>query len=135
MMSPNIKDREFDKFEETLSGETAVRVIVDSSSIGFTKSELIIPASSTTVIDTNLLTSFSRLDYIINFKNSPVTLTKSLKLVVQNNAGSLTDTVSERMGGAINVLLNVTDDSIDSFLGVTNNESFPLTVTFLKSKL
>ena len=92
-----------------------------------------VPASSTAILDTNLLSTWSRIDYIINFKDSPVTVTKSLKLVAQNNAGTITDMVSERMGGPINVAVAVTDDGVDGFLEVTNNESFDLTVTFLRA--
>ena len=135
MLPNNIYDLEKDKFCETESGETAVRVCLDDSQIGFLKYEITIGANATVVADVNLLTSFSRLDYILNFKDSPVTVTKSLKLAVQNSGGSLTDTVSERLGGAINILINVTDDSVDAFLEITNNESFPLTMTYLKSKI
>lgn len=108
---------------------------LSGDAIGFIKSEIIIPANTMVVADVNLLSSFSRLDYIMNFKDSPVTVTKSMKVVVQNDSGALTSSVSERMGGAINVLINVTDDSVDAFLEVTNNEAYPLTMTFLKSKI
>lgn len=94
---------------------------------------LTIPAGNTAVVDTNLLSAFSRIDYIINFKDSGATVTKSMKLVAQNNAGVLTDSVSERMGGSIDVLVNVTDDAVDAFLEITNNEAFDIEVTFLRA--
>ena len=94
---------------------------------------VIVGAGQTVVIDTNLLSSFSRIDYILNFKDSPVTVTKSLKLVVQNNAGTITDTVSERLGGSIDLDVDVTDDAVDAFLEITNNEAYDVTVTFLRS--
>lgn len=102
---------------------------------GFTKSTIIIPASSMLVVDTNLLVSFTRLEYILNFKDDPITVTKSLRLIGQNNGGVVTDTVSERLGGPINVLVDLTDDSVDAFLEITNNEVFDLTLTMLKNKI
>jgi hypothetical protein len=96
---------------------------------------VIVPALSSIVADTNLLSSFSRIDYILNFKDDPVTVTKSLKLIVQNNGGSVSDSVSERKGGPISVTVGVSDDSIDAFLDITNNESFDLTLTFLRVRI
>jgi hypothetical protein len=66
-------------------------------------------------------------------KDNPTTVTKSLKLTVQNNAGSLKDSVSERLGGPINAAVNVTDDAVDAMIEVTNNEAFDIYVTFLKA--
>lgn len=109
--------------------------LLEDNALVFSKSTVVIPASTMVVVDTNLISSFSRLDYILNFKDSPVTVTKSLRLAVQNNGGSITDTVSERLGGTIDVLIDVTDDTVDTFLEITNNEAFALTMTFLKSKI
>ena len=94
---------------------------------------LVIPASSTVVVDTNLLDDFSRIDYILNFKNDPTTVTRSLKLVVQNSGGNVTDMVSERMGGSIDVNVNVPDDGLDAFLEIVNNEAFDVTINFLRA--
>lgn len=96
---------------------------------------LIIPPTSTVVVDTNLLSSFSRIDYVLNFKDDPITITKSLKLVAQNNAGTVSDMVTERMGGNMDIAVNFTDDSVDGFLELTNNESFAVTLTFLRAIL
>lgn len=117
--------------------EDALRVcLVDAASgAPWTKSEIVIPASSTVTADINLLTSFSRLDYFLNFKDVPTTVTKSLKYVVQNDAGTLTDAVSERMGGSINVSVACSDDGVDQFLEITNNEAFALTLTMNKSAI
>lgn len=138
-LDQSICDREYNKFKENPDdGGTDVRVCLTGAStdvLPFQKFETTVSASSTAVIDTNLLSSFSRIDYIINFKDSPVTVTKSMKVVVQNNAGTVTDSVSERMGGPINVSIDNTDDAVDQFLEITNNESFDLTVTFLKAKI
>ena len=132
-------DREFAKFKKNENdGGIDVRVCITDSAndaLAFQKFTTTIPASSTTTIDTNLLSSFSRIDYIINFKDNPVTVTKSMKVVVQNNAGTITDSVSERMGGPINVQIANTDDAVDQFLEITNNESFALDVTYLKAKI
>ena len=135
--SDNTRDNEQKKFQPDSDGNTAVNVLIaPGSSIGFSPfGPLIVSASSSLVIDTNLLSTFSRLDYIINFKDSPVTVTKSLKLVIQNDAGLLTDMVSERMGGAIDVDVIVTDDAVDAFVTIDNNEIFDVTITFLRALL
>ena len=56
-----------------------------------------------------------------------------MKLVAQNNAGNVTDMVSERMGGPINLAVNMTDDAVDAFLEITNNEAFDVEVTYLRA--
>ena len=138
-ISKNLTDREKAAFiENPVDGGTDKRVAITqviNDALAWSKFEVTVSASSTAVIDTNLLSSFSRIDYIINFKDDPVTVTKSLKVVVQNDAGDVSDVVSERMGGRIDVSVDVTDDAVDAFLEITNNESFDLTVTFLKSKI
>jgi len=122
-----------DPIDDSLTVQ-AVTVVNSSEAFVWQRSGvLVIPASSTVVVDTNLLSTFSRIDYIINFKDDPITVTKSMKLVAQNNAGTVTDMVSERMGGSIDVAVSVTDDSVDAFLEITNNEIFDVVVTFLRA--
>ena len=141
-------DNENSKFAER-NGKTIVRVedeeAVDlltqilaalgggSTAVWTRFGPLTIPASSTVVVDTNLLADFSRIDYILNFKDDPVTVTRSQKLVAQNNAGTVTSTVTERLGGAIDADVDFTDDGVDGFLEITNNEVFDLTLTFLRA--
>jgi hypothetical protein len=129
------RDNEQRKFRADGNGDTAVNVIVAPGSAGgYTAfGPITVGAGLTVVIDTTLLSTFSRLDYIINMKDNPVTVTKSLKLIVQNDAGSLKDSVSERMGGPINAAVDVTDDAVDAMIEVTNNEAFDIYVTFLKA--
>lgn len=104
-----------------------------SASVWTRSSTLIVDAGQTLVVDVTLLSAFSRIDYIINYKDNPVTVTRSQKLTVQNNAGTITETVSERLGGSIDAPINVTDDSVDCFIEITNNELFDIEVTFLKA--
>lgn len=94
-----------------------------------------IPANSTTVIDNNLLNDFSRINYIINFKGMTSNSTKGFELAVQNNNGSLSDTLSVRLGGPLQVFANVTDDSVDMFLEIQNDESEVVTVSFIRNIL
>jgi hypothetical protein len=133
--SDTTRDNEQRSFRPDSNGDVARNVIIAPGSAGgFTPfGPVIVSASSSLVVDATLLSTFSRLDYILNFKDNPVTVTKSLKLIVQNDAGSLKDSVSERLGGPINVLVDVTDDAVDAFLQITNNEIFDIEVTFLKA--
>ena len=133
--SDSVKDNDQRSFRPDANGDVARNVIIAPGSAGgFTAfGPVTVGAGLTVVIDTTLLSTFSRLDYIINMKDNPVTVTKSLKLRVQNNAGNLTDSVSERLGGPINAAVDATDDSIDAMIDVTNNETFDIYVTFLKA--
>jgi hypothetical protein len=122
--------------EEVTPGDKSdyyIKIAAVNNSIGFILNGPVTIGPGTTIVDTTLLSTWSRLDYIINFKDNPITVTKSLKLIAQNNAGTITDSVSERMGGPINVQVSLTDDAIDGFLSITNNEAFNLDVTFLKA--
>jgi hypothetical protein len=133
--SDNQKDNDQRSFVPDADGNSARNVVIAPGSAGgyFPFGPITVGAGLTVVIDTTLLSTFSRLDYIINMKDNPTTVTKSLKLTVQNNAGSLKDSVSERLGGPINAAVNVTDDAVDAMIEVTNNEAYDIEVTFLKA--
>lgn len=133
--SDNKRDNEQRSFVPDANGNVARNVVVAPGSAGgYTAfGPITVGAGLTVVVDTTLLSSFSRLDYILNFKDNPVTVTKSLKLAVQNNAGSLKDSVSERLGGPISLSVDVTDDAVDAMIEITNNEAFDIEVTFLKA--
>jgi hypothetical protein len=146
---PSLNEKNEASFALNNQGKTARRVIDDdaitvlnqilsalgggSGTVWERFGPLNVPASSTVVVDTNLISSFSRIDYILNLKDDPVTVTRSQNLVVNNNAGTISDQVSNRAGGSIDVSIQVTDDAIDAFLEITNNESFDLTLTFLRA--
>ena len=86
------------------------------------------------VADTVLLANFTRIDYQLTFKDTPVTVTKSLRLVANNNAGTVTTTVSERQGGSINVAVDVDDgDAVNGNLQITNNEAYDIELNFLRA--
>lgn len=134
-------------FKDTVTSKTYQRVRDNSSllelqtivallspnGLAWTRSVVSIPANSTVTVDVTLLSSFSRIDYILDFLKVSDNSTKSLSLVVQNNAGTISDSVSNRLGGSINLAVNVTQNLVDEFLDVTNNEASALTLTFLKA--
>lgn len=134
-------------FKDTVTNKTYQRVRDNSSllelqnivtllspnGLAWTRSVVSIPANSTVTVDVTLLSSFSRIDYILDFLKVSDNSTKSLSLVVQNNAGTISDSVSNRLGGSINLAVNVTQNLVDEFLDVTNNEASALTLTFLKA--
>jgi hypothetical protein len=134
-------------FKDTDTGKTYQRVrdnaaiielqsivsLLNISGLAWTKSTLTIPANSTVTADVTLLSSFNRIDYILDFVKVSDSSTKSMTLIVQNNAGTVSDSVTNRLGGSINLALNVTQNLVDEFLDVTNNESSALTLTMLKA--
>jgi hypothetical protein len=110
MPIPNqIKDREYQKFKEDANGDTAVNIcssqlqelidLLTVNSLIWNKFEVVVPASSIVVVDVNLLTSFSRIKYFLNFQGQTSLTTKGLDLTVQNNNGTLSDSVATRLGG------------------------------------
>jgi len=133
--SDNQKDNDQRSFVPDGDGNAARNVLIaPGSAVGYLPfGPVTVGAGLTVVIDTVLLSTWSRLDYIINFKDNPITVTKSLKLQAQNNSGVVTDSVSERLGGPINVQTTMDDDAVDGLLTITNNESFDLDVTFLRA--
>lgn len=144
-LSRNYADNEKNRFKEDSNGDVAVNIcgqqlqdlidLLTANSLIWTRTIVVIPAGQTLVVDNNLLNSFSRLKYILNFKGDTSGETKGLELTVQNNNGSLDDVVTTRLGGSLNTNINVTDDSIDMFLEITNNESEDLTLSFIKNIL
>lgn len=133
------------KFVADGDGNTAVNIfgeqltqiiaLLTANNLLWTKTEVVIPAGATVVVDNNLLVDFSRIKYFLNFKNDVTLETLGLDLTVQNNAGTITETVATRLGGPLSIIRNVTDDSVDMFLEITNNETDSVTLTFIKNIL
>lgn len=144
-LSPNQQDNEKRKFKADANNDVAVNIcgeqlqqlieLLTANSLIWTQTIVVIPASSTVIVDNNLLNDFSRLKYIANFKGNTSGETKGLELSVQNNMGTLTETMSVRLGGSLDFNINVTDDSIDMFLEIVNNETEDLTLSFIKNIL
>ncbi len=94
-----------------------------------------ITSSNTLTVDTVLLSSFTRIKYFITVKGLTSGNTKGLDLTVQNDAGTLTETVTHRLGSLANISVNITDDATDMFLDINNNSVENVQVTILRATL
>lgn len=94
-----------------------------------------IPAGGTLVVDKISLNDFSRIKYLMSFKDASTNSTKGFDLNVQNNNGVLTESVNNILGASLNILTNVTDDGVDMSLEITNNELNNIELSFLRSIL
>lgn len=144
-VSRQIKDNEQRKFQPDSNGNVAVNVIgpqlqeiIDLLTVNgliWQRVVVTIPSSSSVIVDNNLLNDFSRIKYFLNFKGLTSSSTKGLDLTVQNNAGAVSDTVATRLGGPLDILTNVTDDSVDMFLEIVNNETESVELSFIRNIL
>lgn len=143
--SDNERDNQQRSFKPDSNGDAARNIcgsqlqdlvdLLTANNLIWTKTVVVIPANTTVVVDNNLLNDFSRIKYFLNFKGVSTSSTKGYDLTVQNNAGTVTDTLSTRLGGPLSLNINVTDDSVDMFLEIANNESEDLTLSYIKNIL
>jgi hypothetical protein len=101
----------------------------------FEKTEDIINSGNTNTIDTDLKTSFTRIKYFITAKGLTSGESKGLDLTVQNDAGTITETVTHRLGGLSGVFFNIVDNATDIDLDVQNTTLEDIQVTVLKTTL
>lgn len=104
---------------------------VAGSSI-WTKVTGTVSGSSSSVIDTVDLTSFTSIKYIISARNKPNSAAKYLELSVNYNQSSLSDSVSGKInnGLSMNVDANLVGGNLE--LDITNNETFDIDLDIAK---
>lgn len=94
-----------------------------------------IPAGQTLDLDTLDFSTFSTIDYILSFKNSDETLTKSLRLFARKSAlGNVEESVSARLG-ALALEISTAVEGSTLKLKVKNNELFTINASFARAGL
>jgi hypothetical protein len=99
------------------------------------KKTITIDPSSTIIVDIIPIADFSRIKYFITYLGLLTGSSKGLDLVVQNDNGNVTNSVSSRLGGNLNISTNVSTDGVDMSLEVINGETEGLNLTFIKNIL
>jgi len=89
-----------------------------------------VPAVGTLDLDTNLLTEFLALKYNITAKTP--TLSKTLSMCVNNNAGALTEVVYAKTGSILPLIIDVLVVSGSMKLKFTNPNAFAVGVKAIK---
>ncbi len=95
--------------------------------------EEIIPANSTLIVDTELLSQFDNIEY--SFAIKKLTLAKTLKMLVLKADVSVKDQVYSRHGDSINIELNTLSNGTDFSLEIINHEAVSVGLIFLKTLL
>lgn len=94
-----------------------------------------IPATSVKVVDRVALSSFTRLEYIVEMRDTTSNKTKGFKFSVQNDETDLSDVLTAKVGNEINIEIYAKVNGSDCEIELTNNESFDLAVSFARLKL
>lgn len=93
------------------------------------------PAGSTIVADSNSLSSFRQLEYIINYRNTVTLREKGLKVTVVKDDTVINEQVYARTGAPLSVGLNMVINGGNVELQIENNELNAVNVSFAKLKI
>ena len=80
------------------------------------------PASSPIIVDQLAVGIFNTAEYTINITNSTSNLTRTMKMLVHNQNGIISDTVYGRIGQGLNIAVSAVNTAGNMQLIVTNNE-------------
>jgi len=98
----------------------------------WSKQTVLLPASSTTIIDTIPLASFGQLEYIINYLNTFTSDKMGLKMTVINDDSTIEEQVYAKSGAPLNLGLFANAVGVNCQISVQNNETSPVEVSFAK---
>lgn len=91
--------------------------------------------STTTIVDQVAITDFTTLEYSISIEDSTNNKVRSMKMVINNENGSLKDTVFARIGRGIDFSISAVNNSGTMELTITNNEVNGLAVNMARLTL
>lgn len=92
-------------------------------------------ASTSTIVDQVAITDFSTLEYTISIEDTVNNKTRSMKLLINNENGSLKESVFSRIGTGIDFSLSTVNNSGTMELTITNNEVNGLAVNMARLTL
>ena len=92
-------------------------------------------ASTSTIVDQVSLTDFSTLEYTISIEDTVNNKSRSMKMEVNNENGSLKDTVFGRIGTGIDFSISSVNNSGTMELTIANNEINGLAVNMARLTL
>lgn len=89
-------------------------------------------ASTSTIVDQIAITDFSTIKYIIDIEDTVNNKTRSMEMVINNENGSLTESVFARIGEGIDFSISPVNNSGTMELTITNNEVNGLAVNLAR---
>lgn len=92
-------------------------------------------ASTTTIIDQVPLSSFSTLEYTLSIEDTIGNKTRSMKMLINNENGSLSETVFARIGVGIDFSISPINNAGTMELTIINNETNGLAVNMARLTL
>jgi len=92
-------------------------------------------ASTTTIVDQVAITDFSTLEYTISIKDTVNNKVRSMKMIINNQNGSLKENVFGKIGGGIDFSISSVNNSGTMELTITNNEVNGLAVNMARLTL
>jgi len=92
-------------------------------------------ASTTTIVDQVAITDFSTLEYTISIGDTVSNKAKSMKMIINNQNGSLKENVFGKIGDGIDFSISPVNNSGTMELRITNNEVNGLAVNMARLTL
>ena len=112
-----------------------INIINEGATSPWTQGSSTVGASSTEVLETIPLSSFTCLEYTICIKNGDGSLTKTLKLLARRDDMDIKDNIYAKNGDPIDIEINSVQISTNFQLEFVNNEAFSLDVSFIRIDL
>lgn len=114
-------------------GDDVISTILGSSLWKTVNSQVV--GGNTTDVDGLPLATFRAVKYIINIFNDAESASKTMELLINNENGSLSDSIFGKIGSIIDVEVDVVVSGSDMRIRVTNNETYNLGVTIARVTL
>lgn len=92
-------------------------------------------ASSTTILDQINISNFIVAKYIVAIRDDTNNNTVSFELTVNNNNGTLKDSISSRLGSGINYAISADNNAGTMEINLINNETNIVTVNMARLTL
>ena len=125
--------------EQLAVGNTTIVEVVGGSSGGagsstsiWSKKTVLVPPTSTVILDSVPLASFGQLEYIINYLNTFTKAKSGLKMTVLNDDSTIEEQVYAKSGAPLNLGLFANPVGINCEISLQNNETSAVEVSFAK---
>ena len=101
----------------------------------FSVIEQTITASTSSVVDTQPLASFTAATFYFKIVRVSDGKSRTFSLDVNNNDGDVRDTIYKKLGQNMSVLVDTGVSGLNYELTITNNEASDVAVTYLKTTI
>lgn len=98
----------------------------------WTKHTSLVPANDSAVVDSNVLASFTSLDYVFNIFNTSEDLNRKLRMTAEKDGVTIDTVVYARSGLLKNVAIDANVNGLSGEIIITNNNNFSLEVSYAR---